>query len=236
MKDFKQDFEIFWKRIFVEKQSTFFARYADGEAGLMIGKTFNEFNQIDGWNSNGYNQFNIDLSQAIKNNHPDYFYAISCHCCDVTSKNFLLSEIVCPIENVTFANLWINGNYFSFKNRLSEIKEEVILIGNQEGVGRVFPFNISKYLPISKQAVEDWNKDKDSFINNFLESVLGKENPLVLFAAGPISEVLINLSFQKGIKGRFVDIGSSLDEYIFQRKTRPYMMENTPYINKVCQF
>jgi len=236
MKDFRQDFEYFWKRIFVEKQITYFARYADGEAGLMVGKTFNQFNQIDGWNSNGYNQFNIDLYNAFKHKDLNYFYAISCKCCDSANKHYLLSETNTPIENITYANLWINGNYFLFKDRLSEIKEDVILVGNQQGVDQTFPFKVNSYFPISKQVVEDWNINKDCIIDNFLDKVNNKENPLVLFMAGPLAEVLISLSYQNKIKGRFVDVGSALDEFIFGRKTRPYMMENTPYSNKICQF
>jgi hypothetical protein len=130
----------------------------------------------------------------------------------------------------------VNGNYNAFKEGLSSIKEDVILIGNSIGKDKVFPFKVEQYLPMSSQVINDWNNQRvETIISPFIRTVMGKINPLVLMAAGPLSEILIDCAY-KLTKGRFIDVGSSLDEFIFKRQTRGYMIPGSPYNTRVCIF
>jgi hypothetical protein len=233
-KGFREEFDFFWKRIFVDNIPTYFSRYADGEAGLLQGKSFDHTNQVDGWISTGYNQFNEDLQNALYHTEDDYFYGISCKCCDVKTKEYLMAQLKCPENQVTYSNLWINGNYNEFKKRAETIKEEVIFIGNAEGIKGKFPFSLLHYEPISNQVVEDWKTKRDQIISSFLGLITLKSNPLVLLAAGPLSEILIDHA-KKTTVGRFIDIGSAMDEYIFGHPTRFYMIPGFPFNNKVCE-
>jgi hypothetical protein len=237
-KDFRSEFEYFWKRVFFDKKPTYFVRYADGEAGLLQGKSFDATNQIDGWVSKGFNQFNLDLANALRHKEDDYFYGISCQCCDPSTKDYLLKLLLCPEDQITYSNLWINGNYNEFKSRLSSIIEPVIIVGNEQGQNKTFPFPVFDYFPISNQVVEDWKIQRDSFISAYFK-ILDQQNllnQLVLFAAGPLSEILIDFSKGSGtgIHGRFIDVGSSLDEYIFGHPTREYMIPGSYLNTKMC--
>lgn len=233
-KEFRLEFEYFWKRIFEEKKITYFSKYADGEVGLMQGKSFNHTNQIDGWISEGFNKFNEDLVKTLNHVENDYFYGISCQCCDINSKQYLLTHLKCPEDRLSYANLWINGNYNEFKNRLNMIAEEVVLIANSSGINKKYPFQINTYFQISNQMVEDWKTNRTTILSSFIRIINQlEENPLVLFAAGPLSEILIDCAYTVK-KGRFIDIGSALDEFIFDRKTRPYMVEGSELNLKMC--
>jgi len=234
-KSFREEFEYFWDRIFVKRQYTYLARYADGEAGLLQGKSFNHMNQIDGWVSSGFNKFNDDLRRAISHKESDYFYGISCKCCDEVTKQYLLSQLKCDDDQTTYSNLWVNGNYNEFKRRLALIDEDVIVVGNSIGCKSQYPFRVSKYESISGQIIQDWKTKRTQIIRSFIELIVTKKNPLVLFAAGPLSEILIDCA-KCVTTGRFVDIGSALDEYIFGRQTRPYMILGTPFNTRMCEF
>jgi hypothetical protein len=241
--DFVKDFDYLIDRIFVKKQHTIFSRYADGELALMLGReigTFTQAYQIDKWKSPGIKtELGKELEDTLKNNSKDKFYAISCGCCDASGRDILLQKLKdnnIDIGNITFSNLWINGNYKRVKKIIENIKEDVILIANKEGLNKIYPFEVSQYLPIEDDCVNFWNDSKEELVKN-LENMSAKPK-LYLISAGPLSEVIIELLVKMDVNklGRYIDIGSALDEFTKGYKTRPYMDENQIYYNQVCNF
>lgn len=235
MKTFDEDFEYFWKRIFIDKIPTAFARYADGEAALIRGRPIGPDSmvaRVDGWSApdNQLTLLGLDLRKSIRRDYPNYFYAISCDCCDKPTREFLLKIV--KTKNLTFANLWINGHYIEFKKRLSTITEEVFLVCNEKAIPSNFPFK-ANIKPIGTDCINFWKNNKKEFLESFT-SINGVTNPLVLVAAGPMSELIIDHLFTINSLGRYVDVGSALDEFIFGRKTREYMNSNSIFNERKC--
>jgi len=241
--DFSKDFEYLIDRIFVKKQHTIFSRYADGELALMMGKEVGNHTQAfqkDKWNAPSHKtKLGKDLANSLKNKSPDKFYGISCGCCDPYGKKIILDNLKIAgvdMENITYSNLWINGNYKKFKNVIQNIDEKVILIANKEGSNRKYPFDVLDFIPVNDDCVNFWEDKKNEFLNELSKIALRPE--LYLISAGPMSEVIID--FLSGLDtqkvGRYIDIGSALDEYTKGSKTRSYMFENQLYYNKNCEF
>ena len=57
---------------------------------------------------------------------------------------------------------------------------------------------------------------------------------LFLIAVGPLSEILIDKMYKNNPNNRYVDVGSSLDEWTHGKITRPYQQEGSEYYNKKC--
>lgn len=238
MRTFKEDFNFFWDRIFVYKTPTVFARYADGEAALIRGKPIGPDSmvaRIDGWSapSNILTTLGADLRKTIKRIDQNYFYAISCTCCDRPTRDFLLSIIGAPETQLTFANLWINGNYNNFINKLNMIKEKVYLIGNIKGQDNIYPFE-KDYFSIPNDCINFWNNNKLNIKTSLTNKFKDLNNPLVLVAAGPMSELIVDHLWTINPNGRYIDVGSALDEFIFGKQTRAYMIESSTFNKKIC--
>jgi hypothetical protein len=237
MKTFDEDFDYFWKRIFEYKIPTAFARYADGEAALIRGRPIGSDSmvaRVDGWSApdNTITQLGLDLRRSIKRDNPNYFYAISCTCCDKPTRDFLTTVI--KTKNLTFANLWINGHYKQFKSNLETITDNVYIIGNERGlVSGNFPFPID-YFPIGTDCINFWKINKVSFLQSLTNRFKLLSNPLVLVAAGPMSELIIDHLWTINPTGRYIDVGSALDEFIFGYKTREYMDPNSIFNKRIC--
>jgi hypothetical protein len=241
--NFNKDFDYLIERIFVKKQHTIFSRYADGELALMMGKEVGNHTQAylkDNWNAPSHKtKLGKDLGKSLKNKSPDKFYGISCGCCDPVGKKILLDNLKIAevdIENITYSNLWINGNYKKFKGVIENITEDVILIANKEGSDKKYPFNISTFIPVENDCVNFWENHRDEFLQELYK--ISQRPLLYLISAGPMSETIIDflsiLDVNKN--GRYIDVGSALDEYTKGSKTRSYMFENQLYYNKNCEF
>jgi hypothetical protein len=59
---------------------------------------------------------------------------------------------------------------------------------------------------------------------------------LFLVSAGPLSEAIIHRLYSKNPNNRYIDVGSSLDEIVHGKKTRPYMVEGTQYYGEIVQW
>jgi len=234
---FDKDYEYFWNRIFVDKIPTAFARYADGESALIRGRPIGSDSmvaRIDNWSApdNQLTALGLDLRKAVRREHSNYFYAISCDCCDKPTREFLLKTV--KNKNITFANLWINGHYKDFKQRLETITELVYVVANEKGLSGKFPFS-TDYFPIGTDCINFWKNHRLDFLERLDLKFGSLDNPLVLIAAGPMSELIIDYLWQINPTGRYIDVGSAMDEFIFGYRTREYMNENSPFNNRKCQ-
>ena len=231
-KDFKKEFDDMILRI-DSKQPLAFARYADGECALM--RNFH-IRGCDGWDGKSNSRLGRDLIQTLNHIEENYFYGISCRCCDINSYEYLTNLIKQNDTNITYSNLFVNGNYQYFKNWLTTVKEDIVMIASEDGV-RNLPFEnlkIISYTPVPIDVVYFWETKADKY-KEFLNQFVTENNTLFLISAGPMSEVIIDHLYKINNTNRYIDVGSSIDEIVHKRMTRPYMVEGSPYYGQICQ-
>lgn len=236
--DFKGDFfEIM--RMIVEVDSLAFSRAADGEANILKNNTIGN---KDGWlyKKNKNLIFRADLRKSLQCTDPGFIYGISCTCCDPVNHEFLLEQLKTDRGHMTFSNMWVNANFPLFKEHffktLKASKKDIVICTNKKAkIGNLDAFiPIKDFIPISGNCVTSWEKNRDSI--RALLDLKGStyKNTVFLFAAGPLSEILIHELWLVNPRHIMLDIGSSLDPILFNRKSRSYHNMNSELSHRVC--
>jgi hypothetical protein len=218
-------------------KSFVFARYGDGEVMLMDGQSVDKNTQAflnDKWSSNGQTKLGHDLAKTIK--HKEWYYGIPCQCCNKKCKEYLLSKLNVVDEQITYANLWVNSNYNEFIKWVSNI-DKANLICNVNANNRLgeFPFKINKYYPIPDDCVNYYENNHDTLAIELKSLVSNVENEIFLISAGPLSEIIIDILWAENKNNKYIDVGSSLDFYIHNKVTRPYMVNGNYYNKQICK-
>lgn len=236
---FKEDFNYFWDKI--EKGENFtFSRYADGEVMLMNGKLVDETTQafrIDKWKSpEKITKVSINLFETLNHTEENYYYAISSKSDNLNDYDFLKKNIKQNNEKITFVNLWINANYNDMKLKLQTLKRDVILICNHKAKKQNFPFNVKDLTPFPDDCINFWENNGDNYINFLVEKYKDFKNELFFISCGPISEIIIHHLYLNNQNNTYIDVGSSIDEFVHGFNTRPYMDERSIYNKMISNF
>ena len=236
-KSFIEDFYKFKNKI-LNKENFAYTRYADGEVKLMngmaVGMNTQAF-QSDGWSCQAkMYKLGEDLIESLKHEESNYFYAITSPNQSAFDYEFLIDRIKQPESNITFADLWINGNYDKFKSFVfNELNEPVYVIASEDGANKnLHPLNVCGYYSVPKDCVNYYETNHEKIKNDMKE--LAKHNDTLFFvSAGPMSEALIHELYSNNSNNRYIDVGSAIDEIIRGIKTRPYMYNNTIYSKEI---
>jgi len=236
--DFKGDFfEIM--RMIVEADSMAFSRAADGEANVLKNNTIGN---KDGWlyKKDKNLIFRADLRKSMQCTDPGFIYGISCTCCDVNNHNYLLDLLKTDRSHMTFSNMWVNANYPLFKEHffktLKAANKDIVICTNRKAkiknLAAYFP--VKDFIPIPGNCVTYWEKNRD-YIRALLDlHGSTRENTIFLFAAGPLSEILIHELWLVKPRHIMLDIGSSIDPILFNRKSRVYHDDRSEFSQRVC--
>lgn len=238
--DFKEDFFEVLRRI-VESDSLALSRFADGEANILKNHTIGN---KDGWlyKKDKNLIFRKDLRRSLLCTDPNFIYGISCTCCDEENHQYLLKNLKTSRENLTFSNIWVNANFPLFHKHffktLTSSKKDVVICTNKkahlENLASLIP--IKDFIPVPGNCVTYWEKNRDYF--RALLDLKGStsSNRIYLFAAGPLSEILIHELWMINSNNILLDIGSTIDPLLFHRKSRVYHHENSPFSNRICKW
>jgi len=239
MEKFNSDFNYFWGLINDNINFTF-ARYADGEVMLMKGQAVSDGTQassIDKWKApNTLTKVGEQLLKTLNHVEDDYFYAISSTSDNINDYTFLKNNIKQKEDNLTFVNLWINANYNLMLKNLCSNKREVILICNKDAKKENFPFNVVDMTPFPDDCINFWENNDLSFIDEITKKYSHMNNQLFFISCGPISEIIIDALYKANPNNTYVDVGSSIDEFVHGYKTRPYMDNNSYYSKLISKF
>lgn len=238
MKDFNQDFEFFTELINSDKNFAY-ARYADGEVGLMKGNAIKEGSQafhVDKWESpQGLTKVGRELLETLEHTEDNYYYAISSHTDWADDHQFLVNRIKVP-SNITFANLWINANYEKMKAFYLNFKKEAYVICNQKAKKESFPFPTLELFPFPDNCIHYWEQYGEDYLHQLVEYVKEVNNKTFFISCGPVSEIIIHRLYIVNPNNQYIDVGSSIDEFVHGQKTRPYMDTSTVYAKEVSEF
>jgi len=229
-KNFRSDLLVLLSMLKSNKNFSF-SKYADGEYAILRNISIT-VQPCDNWTfiANVDNKYRNALTDSFSYYEPGYYIGISCPCCQPTPNvNWMRENLTAPEEYVTWANIFVNGNYnFFVDNFIPEFrKRKVVIIASEKGSKDKLPFKVEEYIPIKQTAWRD-NFDLVESLSNRNDS-----DKLYLFCAGPLGNMLAHTLWKNNKKNTYMDIGSTLNPWIVG-KNRDYMHPNSIYTGKDC--
>ncbi len=225
----RDEYEKFWRKI-LRGENFALARYADGEHNLMLGY---KMNNIDGWTSPGQTALGAALRDSLTIDAPNYYYGISCPCCDSAAYYWYLRHV--KTSNVTFSNIWVNTNFKTFMENFSRLECDAVLITNWHGKGKTFGrLNVLRHYTVGDDCVKFYDTKFDDLISRIIDETGREKNLLYVVSAGSLSDVIIAALYKNNPDNRYVDFGSATDLMTHERITRPYMVDGHPHSEQNC--
>lgn len=226
-KNFNGDLKIIFDAL-VKKEKFSFSKYADGEFAILINKNITN---CDNWTFNPITdkKYRDELLHSFKYNQDGYYVGISCPCCvGINDANWMKDNVGVRPENLTWANIFVNGNYNYFKDKfIPEFNNhDIIIVANENANISNLPFKIEEHIKITGTA---W---KDNF--DLLETLPKKnyKDKLFLFCAGPLGNMLAARMWENNKNNTYMDIGSTLNGYLVGANRGYLRGANT--LNKIC--
>lgn len=181
----------------------------------------------------GINSLGKALLESLKIDAPNFFYGISCPCCDSAAYYWYLQHI--KNLNVTFSNIWVNGNFKAFQKDFSKLKRDAVLITNWRDKGKKFgKLNVRKHYLVSDDCIKFWEEDGENLIRQIIGDFGHKKNLLYVVSAGPLSNVIIAALFRNNPDNCYIDFGSATDLMTHGNINRSYVRESSPTSEKNC--
>jgi hypothetical protein len=202
------------------------ARFGEGEIAVLQNQWFDDTEYSNDPQDPSSSAPIAGLMASFRYKHPSYFVGIPCpHCAPLDFFGWAVKESGQDVAQLTFACLFCNSNYpFFLSEAMPLFREyEVILVCNQAANITGLPFNVSKDFRIGRNAWRD-----DLAIIHELKTYIDTRSPaglLVLFAAGPLSNIAIHELHCHCPSNTYLDIGSALDSYFYgnRRVLRGYL-------------
>lgn len=254
-KHFRQDF--FKLKNKLEQGENFaFSRYSDGEMFILQNKKLvldNGLIQIEnkkqkgGYKPADFKNFNPEihefyqkkLVESFKHRQLNYFKGISCSCC-VGKDNFdwQIDLHGGDDEFLTWANLWVNGNYHLFIEQILPIfqNKKCVFVGHTDAVLDKFLFFVNDFRVGYNAMVNDYDKIK-IMIDWIDENKIN--NHVFLFSASTFSNLAIYELFKKYPNNTYIDIGTTLAYFMNMPIQRGYLDAywnngNSQNLKKIC--
>lgn len=226
-KSFVEDIKTIFNAL-KNKEKFSFSKYADGEFAILINR---KITNCDKWTFDPelHKKERDMLIESFEYNDDGYYVGISCPCCvGDDDYNYMKNKVGSKGVNLTWANIFVNGNYNFFKdNFIPEFKNHsIILVANENANIESLPFKVEEHIKVTGTA---W---RDNF--DLLDILPKKEykDKLFLFCAGPLGNMLAYKMWDKNKNNTYIDIGSTLNPWLVGNN-RGYLM-GSPTINKIC--
>lgn len=201
-------------------------RYGDGELSILRGDPIG--NAEFQWDASG-KDFQDQLTTAFRHHDERYFAGICCPCCvHPNLVEWQKSMTGRDDRYLTYNNIFVNANYPKFLRLFANVlvKRNPIFFCNTEAKEVEGWCKVS----VTNNAWRYW----DMYIEDVESLARDMDGQLFLFAAGPLSEVLIYYGWKANPSNTYVDIGSVLDPLILGRQSRRYLMGGN--IDQVCRW
>ena len=215
------------------------SRYGDGELAIIEGREIGKETQayeVDGWHTAGdAGVFAKDLRVSLNREEENFFYGIPCVCCHGEANKNKYIEMI-NNNNILFANLLVNANFRKFAGYLLSLDREIVLIANEQGYDKEYPFNVIDAMWIQEECIEWYNSHKQSILTSLKDMAERHRDTLFLVAAGPLANIMVDKLYEYNPSNTYLDVGSPLDVFTKGVMTRPYQNSNTYFANLECSF
>lgn len=255
MKNFRGDFVKLKTKL--ENQEHFaFSRYSDGEMYILQNKELvldkgliqigddkqggvyqaPDFKHFDPKEHSFYQQ---KLVESLQYKQPNYYKGISCSCC-VGKEQFDWQVDLAggDDESLTWANLWVNGNYPIFITHILPIfySRDCVFVGHEDANLDRLPFFVKDFRVGYNAMINDYGK-----IEEIAEWIRENniENHVFLFSASSFTNLAVYQLFREFPNNTYIDIGTCLTPMMDMPTHRGYLQAFWGYrggqdIQKIC--
>lgn len=257
MKNFREHFVKFKTKL--ENQEHFaFSRYSDGEMYILQNKELvlgDGVIQIGDTKQGGVYQqpdfkhfvptehgfYQQKLVDSLQYKQHNYFKGISCSCC-VGKEQFDWQVDLAggDDESLTWANLWVNGNYPIFINHILPIfySRDCVFVGHEDANLERLPFFVKDFRVGYNAMINDYGKIEE------IKKWIGDNNvkdKVFLFSASTFSNLAIVELFRDYPDNTYIDIGTCLTPMMDMPTHRGYLQafwgyKGGPDIQKICKW
>jgi hypothetical protein len=255
MKNFREDF-IKFKSKLDNKENFAFSRYSDGEMYILQNKELvldNGLIQIGNEKQGGVYQspdfkhfdpkehsfYQQKLVESLQYKQHNYYKGISCSCCvGKEAFDWQVDLAGGDDESLTWANLWVNGNYPIFITHILPIfySRDCVFIGHEDANLDRLPFFVKDFRVGYNAMINDYGK-----IENIKEWIRTNnvKNHIFLFSASTFTNLAVVELFRDHPDNTYIDIGTCLTPMMDMPTHRGYLQSfwnyrNTQDIQKIC--
>ena len=254
-KHFREHFGMFVNKI-QNNEPFAFARYSDGELFILQNKVLKLASDVyqvgdskhmsiyknedhKEFNPEIHTQFRERLIEAYKHRQSNYYKGISCSCCvGKEAFDWQIDLHGGDDESLTWANLWVNGNYPLFiMNTLPILySKDCVFVGHESADTSKLPF-IKKDFRVGYNAfINDY--DKIEIIRKWIEEN-NITNHVFLFSASTFTNLAVYELFRDFPNNSYIDIGTCLTPMMSMPTHRGYLEAFWGYrggqdIQKIC--
>jgi hypothetical protein len=255
MKNFREHFFKFKSKL-ENKENFAFSRYSDGEMYILQNKELvldNGLIQIGNEKQGGVYQspdfkhfdpkehsfYQQKLVESLQYKQHNYYKGISCSCCvGKEAFDWQVDLAGGDDESLTWANLWVNGNYPIFITHILPIfySRDCVFIGHEDANLNRLPFFVKDFRVGYNAMINDYGK-----IENIKEWIRTNnvKNHVFLFSASTFTNLAIVELFRDYPDNTYVDIGTCLTPMMDMPTHRGYLQSfwnyrNTQDIQKIC--
>ena len=255
MKNFREHFVYFRDKL-RNKENFAFSRFSDGEMHILQNRQLKldtNLIQIGDKNQSGVYQspdfkhfdpkehgfYQQKLVESLQYKQPNYYKGISCSCC-VGKDNFDWQVDLAggDDESLTWANLWVNGNYPLFVFHILPIfySRDCVFIGHEKANLDRLPFFVKDFRVGYNAMINDYGKIED--IKEWIRTNNVK-NHLFLFSASTFTNLAVVELFREFPDNTYIDIGTCLTPMMDMPTHRGYLEAFWGYkggndIQKIC--
>ena len=237
MKTFRGEIEKFQRKLKAHEPFGL-SRFGDGELTIVKNQPFQYWEDTLSHECFGTGEFVFDsedtdylwkrdrLMESLRYRHAQYYIGTECaSCAGCIRENFELTTQLSgqDDEHLTFAYVFVNANYQYYLEHVLPLYEqyEVFLVCNRKTNTDNLPF------PIKKKFGIGWNAWKEDYglIGEIKDHIQkgGISGELFLFCAGNFSCLLAHELHRFCPDNTYLDIGSTLDPFLFGLKSRAYL-------------
>jgi hypothetical protein len=255
MKTFRNDFIKFYDMLY-NGENFAFSRFSDGEMYILQNKKLvldqnliqiGDQKQHGPYQSQDFKHFdpeihpyvNDALIKAFKHRQYNYFKGISCACC-VGEENFKwqLDLHDGDDDSLTWANLWVNGNYPLFMENVYPLffNKKCVFVGHKDANIFNMPFFVKDFRVGYNAMVNDIAVISD------IKKWIGDNNitdHLFLFSASSFSNLAIYELYKEYQNNTYIDIGTTLAPLMNMPTQRSYLQAywnytKHPDLDRIC--
>jgi len=255
MKNFREHFNSFKEKL-RNKEHFAFSRFSDGEMYILQNKELKldsnliqigerkqggvyqqpDFKHFDPTQHSFYQQ---KLVESLQYKQPNYYKGISCSCC-VGKEQFDWQVDLAggDDESLTWANLWVNGNYPFFIREILPIfySRDCVFVGHKDANLDRLPFFVKDFRVGYNAMINDYGKIED--IKEWI-TANNIKNHVFLFSASSFTNLAVVELFREFPDNTYIDIGTCLTPMMDMPTHRGYLEAFWGYrggkdLQKIC--